>query len=156
MTIEGKDPLGNPLDITIDASGNDNDVDVNDGDGTTVFDIAYPNVTTGNTLTYVLAGFTITGGDSVDENGSIGDGVHQGGGITLRNGSSTTSTGQISLSIRDSVVTGNHTDGDGGGIYAKSYEGEAVEIAIERSVISGNMPAMNSQQVALTYARNVE
>ncbi len=136
--------------LTIAGTGG-TDGNLGTGDGTTVIDIAYPNVTAGNTLTYVLAGLTITGGDSVDENGSIGDGVHQGGGITLRNGSSTTSEGQISLTIRDSVVTGNHTNGDGGGIYAKSYAGEAVAITIERSVISGNSSGDTSGEPFINY-----
>jgi len=163
----GKDELGNPTGVkqeltitdsvtidasmltqglTIDASGNDptpnstlddGDPD-NDGDGTTVIDIVYPVASQGVSLTYVLAGLTITGGDSPDENDSIGDGVHQGGGITLRNGSYAPSLGQISLTIRDSIVTGNHSNGDGGGIYTKSYEGETIDFVIERSVISGN------------------
>ena len=128
--------------LTIAGTGG-TDGNVGTGNGTTVIDIVTPADPDGESFAYVLAGLTITGGDDDD---NLED-IDRGGGITFRNGSTVPDLasilGQVSLTIRDSFVTGNHSRGDGGGIYSKFnpeqiYSLDSIDLVIERSVISGN------------------
>jgi hypothetical protein len=61
VTIEGKDPDGNLLGITIDASGNDPTPGVFDGNGSTIFSITNGHV--------VLDSVTLTGASDVGPRG---------------------------------------------------------------------------------------
>ncbi len=128
--------------LTIAGTGG-TDGNVGTGNGTTVIDIVTPAEPDGESFTYELAGLTITGGDDDDNL----EGIDRGGGITFRNGSTVpipaSNLGQVSLTIRDSFVTGNHSRGDGGGIYsgfnpAQIISLDSIDLVIERSVISGN------------------
>ena len=114
-------------DITVDASGNDPTPTIDDGQGSRVFNINLPSSSTSGDVT--LAGLTITGGDT-----------YLGGGGIQFNGTSS-STNDIHLTLRDSVITGNYVDVDsGGGIYlnGRSEGGGIVQIDLVRSLVEGN------------------
>jgi len=111
--------------IMIDASGNDDDVNVNNGDGSRVFSISDPNFNGGDVT---LAGLTITGGDVSGNGGGI---FYEGAGF-----------GGGNLTIRDSVIRDNYAQGDGGGIHATVND--AVTMTIEDSVVSGNQASAST------------
>ncbi|MEM9352642.1 MAG: choice-of-anchor Q domain-containing protein [Planctomycetota bacterium] len=129
--------------LTIDASGNDPTPDEDNGDGSRVF--AVSNFSLDDVFEATLRGLTLTGGDSDRHGGAIlnvedltledtvvtgnharlfGGGIYSGG---VPRGPS-----YISLTIRDSVISANHNDGDGGGGLA------AHQLLIERSEITAN------------------
>ena len=102
--------------LTVDASGNDNDVNVDDGGGSRIFDISGSGLVT-------LDGLTLTGGDVTGSGGAI----------------STTA----SLEIKNSVISNNHAEGisgfqrgTGGGIHG--LLGNAETATISNSTITGN------------------
>ena len=109
LTING--PGANLL--TIDASGNDPTPDVDNGDGSRVFNIDDGFVAT--VLDVSISGLTITGADT-----SL---AQSGGAILARE----------DLSVADCLIFGNSTDGAGGGIYSA-----AGSLTVDNSVIRDN------------------
>ena len=115
--------------LTIDASGNDPTPDMNNGDGSRVFNIEDANYET--LLSITLQGLTISGGDS----GAVGGGVHTRENLTLRstnvsNNSSSVSGGgvyatgssndrRLNVLLAECQVTNNtSTEAFGGGVFA--------------------------------------
>ena len=124
--------------LTIDAGGGTDGV-VGTGNGHGVINFTVDNEPT-ESFNYELAGLTITGGDA----GGIGsDHLPHGGGITFRTGQ--LSVDEATLTLRDMIVTKNHSNAQGGGIYATlSKRGNGPggansgQVIIEQSVISEN------------------
>ena len=88
--------------ITVDASGNDPTPMLNNGDGSRVLAINMELNPEPRAVT--LAGLTITGGDNSGN----------GGGLYFD--SSAFPSGDVTLTIRDSVIEDNHSNSSGGGI----------------------------------------
>jgi hypothetical protein len=109
--------------LTIDASGNDPTPDMNNGDGSRIFNIT--DDANNTVLEVSISGLTLTGGDV------SGAGVASNGGAirSLEN-----------LTVTDSTISGNSSSGNltsgatfsGGGIYARG------DLTITASTISGN------------------
>ena len=128
--------------LTVDASGNDPTPTVDNGDGTSVFDI-YLTPISNEIQDVTLAGLTITGGDHP----LIPNVTSSGGGVDFGVYSSY-GTGEASLTIRDTVITGNHTESNGGGLYAYTtgFEGVVLEnthVNIVRSSVENNTAAVS-------------
>ncbi len=134
LTING---LGQEL-LTIDASGNDPTPDVNNGDGSRIFNIDDGNFS--NNIDVEILGLTLTGGDSLRQGGaifslenlSIADSA-------IANNSSNSFGGGIFNSfgttrIKDSTISGNSAGSDGGGI--RNFKGNLV---ISSTTISDNL-----------------
>jgi len=118
------------LDITIDAKGNDNNENINNGGGSSVFDIRIDTQQSQQSKQVTLAGLTITGGDVF--------GV--GGGVSFV-GANSSGGSSATLTILDSVIVGNHAVGAGGGVYALAdvkFDGIA-QVNIIGSTIEGNI-----------------
>lgn len=119
--------------LSIDASGNDPTPDMNNGDGTRVFEV---------TNNVSISGLTLTGGDAAAGGGAIrnagelslseciitSNAANGGGGIENRFGGT--------LTLADSTVSGNFAvpamSANGGGIYSSGT------LSVVRSIISGN------------------
>ncbi len=100
--------------LTIDA-GNGTDTEFNTGDGFRIFNIDDYDYNTNFLVT--LTDLTLTGGDSADNGGAINS--------------------YESLSVVDSVISGNASAGVGGGIYA-AQAGESSSVTIDRVTLSEN------------------
>jgi CSLREA domain-containing protein len=109
--------------LTIDASGNDptpdstldDGVTTNDGDGSRVLNI---DDSTSALLNVEISGLRLTGGD-----------VQQyGGGILARE----------NLLLRESIVDGNSSSSEGGGIYSWSATGSSSSLVVIDCVVSDN------------------
>jgi hypothetical protein len=136
--------------LAIDASGNDPTPDVNNGDGSRVFNIDDGN--NANRLDVSISGLTLTGGD---EAGDVAGRFDGGGAISsLENLTVTGSTisgnsassysgygGGIymtrgDLTVSDSTINGNSAGSSGGGILIDRFSGG--NLTVIRSTISGN------------------
>src|SRR5690606_22465499 len=102
--------------LTIDASGNDPTPDLNNGDGSRIFAFQSPSSIAAE---YVVAGLTLTGGDT---GGGRGGGT---GGAITANGK---------LTVVDCVLTDN-SSGSGGAIFTGS------ELLITGSMFTDNSAA---------------
>jgi hypothetical protein len=109
--------------LTIDASGNDPTPELNNGDGSRVFNIddglVFPNPQ--QVQNVAISGLTLTGGDVVGNGGAI------------RN--------RESLTVTDSTISGNSAIGSGIG-YSSAIRGGGIyssgNLSVARSTISGN------------------
>ncbi|MCI0492873.1 MAG: hypothetical protein L0Z07_08045, partial [Planctomycetes bacterium] len=99
--------------LTVDASGNDPTPLVDDGLGSRIFNI---NDGVAGDSPVTISGLTITGGDANSSGGGI--------------------RSLESLTLLDSVVSGNATTDDGAGVFVSTSAGTAT---ITRSTISGNV-----------------
>ncbi len=87
----------------------------------------------GDAIDVTLSGLTVTGGRTIGNNSSTGDSTFSGGAIR--------SISSGSLTIADSVITGNQTGGrysGGGGIYTRSGD-----VTLTGSSLSGNSTTGN-------------
>ena len=109
--------------LTIDASGNDPTPDINNGDGSRVFQIGDGNAN--SQLSVALVGLTIRGGD----NAAVGGGIRNENEIvtvtrsTIRDNAGTEGGGLFTdvegeLALVNSTVSGNAAVQDGGGIHS--------------------------------------
>jgi formylglycine-generating enzyme required for sulfatase activity len=133
--------------LTIDARAGDPTPDENNGDGVRLFNITDLNAN--NDFEAAIRGLTLTGGDVAGSGGAIythenlvvescvitgnssrrtGSVPSDGGGICSR-----ADVGKISLTVRDSVISGNHTGGDGGAIRAIRCD-----VVVERTSLTSN------------------
>ncbi len=129
--------------LTIDASGNDPTPNVNNGDGSRIFNISdglvafFPNSPVVQDV--VIRGLTLTGGD-------FGGAINNAERLTIERttisgNSASFAAGGITtygdLTVTSSTISGNSTGGDGGAIRASSGN----IVTITDSLISGNKAA---------------
>jgi predicted outer membrane repeat protein len=158
LTING--PGANLL--TIDASGNDPTPNVNDGNGSRVFDIDDGDFSP--EFTAHLSGMTITGGDTSPE---VGPFSAEGGGIRTwehLNIANCTVTGNYALvtgggvsvagnlTMTGCTISGNTSAGGGGGIRVSSDFGGAT---ITNSTISSNIAGTDGGGIRARVADTV-
>ena len=105
--------------LIIDASGNDPTPELNNGDGSRVFNI--DNGQTGNLSEVSIGSLRLTGGDL---------GNFQYGGAILN---------RENLTITDSVIKGNAAEGNGGGISNLPDFGATNGLTVVNCTISGNL-----------------
>ncbi len=125
--------------IIVDATANDDNVNVDEGGGSRVFGIGLTGeVAQGTSIDIsndvTLAGLTIKGGDTTDDGGGVEfnfSPFQQPGNISNNGGS---------LTIRDSVIVDNHAGGRGGGvsIITSQVDSGVVLLDFSRSTIAGN------------------
>ncbi len=144
LTING--PGANLL--TIDATPNDPTPNLNNGDGSRVFNLDDGNLN--NLIQVSLRGLTLTGGDTNSGGGAIlsreqlsieqsvirdNATIGLGGGILARFGS---------VSLIDSTLSGNVATSHGGGIYHRGdFQNQFATLTITDSTISGNTAGGN-------------
>jgi hypothetical protein len=123
--------------LTIDASGNDptpdstitDGSDVNDGDGSRVF-----NIDGIGRRTVAISGLTLTGGDTFSAGGAIN--CHE------------------NLSLNDVTIVGNIA-ADGGGINFMSFGVPPISLTISESNISGNAVWFSGGGIATNRTANI-
>jgi hypothetical protein len=114
-----------PNGITIDANnGFDHDPDT--FDGASVFSIE-PDTSSGEDHQVTLAGLTITGGNTGSE----------GGGIRYFYNNASAEP-DLTLTIIDTQIEGNHVQGNGGGVYVWTFAKDTLQINISGSTIEEN------------------
>ncbi|MEM6470045.1 MAG: choice-of-anchor Q domain-containing protein, partial [Planctomycetota bacterium] len=116
LTIDGDLNNDGRPDITIDA-GNGTDGVFGTGDGTRIFHI-FDGSISGSNANVVLAGLTLTGGDSIGDSGAIFNSEN--------------------LTIRDSVISGNSAQTDGGAILSLNFSGAAGQLKVINSSLTNN------------------
>jgi hypothetical protein len=139
--------------LTIDASGNDPTPNVNNGDGSRVFNIDDLNLATQFDVS--ISGLTLTGGDLgggsagsggaifTRENLSISGSTIRGNSTLFRGGGIAVMVGN--LTVADSTISGNMAlGGYGGGIYSRGTSALLRNtLTVTASSISGNSASAN-------------
>ena len=137
--------------IIVDATENDDNVNVDDGGGSRVFGIGLTGEVAQGTSIVIskdvtLAGLTIKGGDTTDDGGGVEFDFSPFQHANANNGGS--------LTIRDSVIVDNHAGGRGGGvsINTSQLDSGVVQLDITRSTINGNSAADDDKGGGGIYA----
>ncbi len=136
VTIDGRNSSGVPLGITIDAGGGTDGIVGNDSfDGHSIFFVS------GSSGQFELNGLTLTGADSEFFGGAI---ACYGPSLSVKNTVITGNAGLFrgggiytngDLTVESSTITGNSTLGAGGGVY---FNGNDTVLNVVGSTISGN------------------
>ena len=121
--------------LTVDASGNDNDVNLDNGGGSSVFDIR-PRSNSGFDIEITLRGLILTGADTFSG----------GGAVSFDDADNSNTNGVGKLKIEDSIIRDNYTFRTGAAVNAEARFGT---LDITRSMILNNTAGSDGGGVSL-------